>query len=90
MDTVLTSIRLPQDLYDYLSVKAESENRTLTNTIVTMLLEHEEMEARLKSINEMMNVNDILKLREDVKAGRAKIVQSIDQHERQMTITIKL
>lgn len=90
MDTVLTSIRLPQDLYDYLSVKAESENRTLTNTIVTMLIEHDEMEARLKSINEIMNVNDIQKLREDVKAGRAKIVQSIDQHERQMTITIKL
>lgn len=89
MPTVLTSVRLPQDLYDYLTVKAESENRTLTNLIVTMLLEHEKLEAKLYTINEIMDVNDLLKLREDCKNGRATIYTEVDSHERKMTITIK-
>lgn len=37
MPTKLISIRIPDELYDYLSDRAKSENRTISNMITTIL-----------------------------------------------------
>ena len=39
MPTVLTSIRLPQELYEWLKDKAEKENRTISNTLISALID---------------------------------------------------
>ena len=39
MPTVLTSIRLPEELYEWLKDKAEKEHRTLSNTLIAVLLD---------------------------------------------------
>ena len=44
MHTVQIGIRLPQELYDWLKEKAEKEHRTLSNTLVSILLDVKESE----------------------------------------------
>lgn len=42
MPTILTSIRLPQDLYEWLKDKAEKEHRTVSNTLISVLIDAKE------------------------------------------------
>ena len=44
MPTVQIGIRLPQELYDWLKEKAEKEHRTLSNALVSILLDRKESE----------------------------------------------
>ena len=44
MPTIQIGIRLPQELYDWLKEKAEKEHRTLSNTLVSILLDVKENE----------------------------------------------
>ena len=39
MPTVSTSIRLPQELYEWLKDKAEKEHRTISNTLIAVLMD---------------------------------------------------
>lgn len=39
MPTVLTSIRIPKDLYEWLKEKAEKEHRTISNMIIAIMIE---------------------------------------------------
>ena len=44
MPTVQIGIRLPQELYDWLKEKSEKEHRTLSNTLISLLLDLKESE----------------------------------------------
>lgn len=39
MPTIPTSIRLPQELYDWINDKAKKENRTFSNALITSLVD---------------------------------------------------
>ena len=46
MATKSTAVRIPTELYDYLVARAESERRTLSNMIVSLLLDAKDSDER--------------------------------------------
>lgn len=90
MPSVLTSIRLPQELYDYLSTKADCEKRTISNLIVYMLMNHEKLEKELFFMNEFMDVYHITAWRDMCKKGDAVITQKVQEHPWKMTLTFEM
>lgn len=46
MPTVLTSIRLPQELYEWLKDKAEKEHRTISNMLIAILIDEKDNEQK--------------------------------------------
>ncbi len=56
-NTPVTSIRLPDDLKDWLSKKARVENRSLANSIITTLRAVKAAEERRKPNSQKFNPN---------------------------------
>lgn len=46
MPTVSTSIRLPKDLYEWLKDKSEKEHRTISNTLIAILIDVKDSEEK--------------------------------------------
>ena len=45
MPTKAINIRLPEELYEYLQKRAEKEHRTLSNLVISILLDEKEGDA---------------------------------------------
>jgi len=48
MPTISTSIRLPQELYEWLKSKAEKEHRTISNALIAILTDAKDADAKMK------------------------------------------
>ena len=58
MPTKAINIRLPEELYEYLQKRAEKEHRTLSNLVISILLDEKEGSWRIEAFQGRSNINE--------------------------------
>lgn len=59
MPTVLTSIRLPEELYEWLKDKSEKEHRTISNMLIAILADAKDNKQENKKVKSSVKQKDI-------------------------------